>query len=84
METLFKTVELLICSSNNELFKIWEETENCNSEYTPEVRGLLMDELSRRDPEGFNNWLLSQDGKPDKYIKKCRPAVLQEWLPSDV
>ena len=81
METVKKAVELLICSSNDDLFKIWEESENDSSEYTGEMRGLLMDEFSRRDPEGFDEWLHNWGELPRTYIKKQRPGIVQEWTP---
>lgn len=82
IEILLKTVELLICSSNSELFELWKESEEDRSEYIPEARGLLMDEFSRRDPEGFNEWLQNWNGQPWEYITKQRPAIVQEWIPA--
>lgn len=81
MDVLKKAVELLICSSNDDLFRIWQESETDRSEYTGEARGLLIDEFSRRDPEGFNEWMKNWDDQPWEYIKKQRPGIVQEWTP---
>lgn len=44
-------------SSTKQLLMVWEMTTTSNDENIPMVRGWLMDELERRDPEGFNAWL---------------------------
>lgn len=33
------------------------------------VREALMNELERRDPEAFNNWLDSDEDSPSKFFK---------------
>lgn len=42
-------------------------TEKINNEYIPVVRGWLMDELEKRDPEAFDEWLDSEEPTPRKF-----------------
>lgn len=52
------------------LVDLWEATEA--ADVTPElpiVRGWLMDELERRNPDGFNAWLEQEDPEDDDLRK---------------
>lgn len=39
------------------LLEAWEKTTDMNSPEIPMVRGWMMDEFERRNPEGFNAWM---------------------------
>lgn len=46
--------------SLNTLLDQWELTSIVNDEHIPTVRGWLMDELEKRNPEAFDRWLDSE------------------------
>ena len=53
-----KARELLKTRTDDQLIEIWELTEK--APYSRELiitRGWIMDEMERRFPEAFNNWL---------------------------
>ena len=51
--------------SLEKLIALWEETSKAPmSPELPMVRGWLMDEIERREPDGFNAWL-NQDAPDD-------------------
>lgn len=57
--------------SLEELLTQWELTSVMNDENIPAVRGWLMDELEKRNPEGFNAWLdsdLAEDNELRNYM----------------
>ena len=41
----------------DQLLKVWEWTTAANNEQIPLIREHLMNELERRNPQGFNVWL---------------------------
>lgn len=43
--------------TTEELIEMWEKTTTDNREEVPTLRGWLMDEFARRNPEGFDEWL---------------------------
>ena len=43
--------------STDQLLTLWEMTTDIEDKSIPDVRGWLMDEMKRRNPEGFNDWL---------------------------
>lgn len=43
--------------SLGKLLELWELTTALNGPQVPTVRGWLMDEISRRNPDGFDAWL---------------------------
>lgn len=45
----------------------FEMTEKMNDENIPTVRGWLMDELEKRDPEAFDKWIDSYEDSPRKF-----------------
>ena len=58
--------------STAQLLDLWDETEV--AAYTPElpvVRGWLMDELQRRDPEAYDAWTEDEDfnASPRSFFK---------------
>lgn len=43
--------------TDEQLIQAWEETEHINDENVYTVRGWLMNEIERRYPEQYNEWL---------------------------
>ena len=67
-----KTKDLLAKQTTEQLLAQWELTSICNDENIPRVRGWLMEELKRRNPKGFNEWLesdLAEDSELRNYMK---------------
>lgn len=62
-------LETLKAYSLDKLCDLWDLTENMNSPEIPTVRGWLMDEIERRNPEGFDAWL-EQDAPEDKNLRR--------------
>lgn len=56
-ELLKKAQCLLKAQTTEQLVTQFELTETQNLKHTPTVRGWLMDEISERNPEGFERWL---------------------------
>ena len=57
--------------SLEELLTQWELTSVINDENIPMVRGWLMEELEKRNPDGFNTWLeseLAEDSELRNYM----------------
>lgn len=57
--------------SIEKLYELFELTGTMNDENIPTVRGWLMDEIMKRNPEGFDKWLDSDypaDGELRKYV----------------
>lgn len=55
----------------DELLTQWELTSVIKDENIPTVRGWLMDELEKRNPDGFNAWLesdLAEDNELRNYM----------------
>ena len=52
-----KAREIISKQTLNELLTQWELTSVINDENIPTVRGWLMDELVKRNPEAFDKWL---------------------------
>lgn len=50
------------------LIEIMELTLTDQRPEVPTVRGWVMDELERRDPEAFAEWLDSEDGSPRNFF----------------
>lgn len=65
-----KAKELISKQTLDNLLTQWELTSVINDKNIPTVRGWLMDELEKRNPEGFNNWLDSdtEDDKLREYM----------------
>lgn len=56
-----KAKEILSSMTMMDLIDEWELTTNNNDPAIYEVRGWIMDEIQRREPEGFDAWLDSED-----------------------
>ncbi len=57
--------------SLEDLLTQWELTSVVNDENIPTVRGWLMEELEKRNPDGFNAWLdsdLAEDNDLRNYM----------------
>ena len=70
-ETITKKVmKTLEAMKTERLLDLWEQTETMNDENTPTVRGWIMDEIEKRNPEAFNEWLEgdAEDASLRKYI----------------
>lgn len=52
-----KAREIISNQTLADLLDEWELTTNINDPHIPTVRGWLMDELEKRNPEAFNEWL---------------------------
>lgn len=50
-------VKTIASLSTERLLEQWELTEAINDPQMPTVRVWLMDELEKRNPEGFEKWL---------------------------
>ena len=71
------TTTLIKERTTAQLIETFIMTGRVNNEYIPTVRGWIMDELERRDPEAFSAWLDSEtceDADLYKYFiykRKC-------------
>ena len=65
-----KARELISKQTTEELLAQWELTNIVNDENIPTVRGWLMDELEKRNPEAFEKWLddYAEDDELRKYM----------------
>jgi hypothetical protein len=65
-----KARELISKQSLESLLEQWELTSIINDENIPTVRGWLMDEFEKRNPEAFNKWMDSytEDDKLRDYM----------------
>jgi len=64
-------MKLLKSMSLEKLVESFELTSNMNDENIPTVRGWLMEEIEKRNPEGFDKWLDSDypaDSELRKYV----------------
>ena len=60
-----QAMEILASATMMDLIDEWELTTTVNDSAVYEVRGWLMDEIARREPEGFNAWLDSEDPRDE-------------------
>lgn len=94
-ETTYKAPEKLKGLTLDQLLNAWENTQYLNTPEVPIVRGWLMDECERRNPEAFNAWL-DQDAPEDSQLRQymtinrmcltcsklgngCKGATCQTW-----
>ena len=54
--------ELISKQTLDNLLTQWELTSVINDSHIPTVRGWLMEELEKRNPEAFNEWLDNDEG----------------------
>lgn len=47
------------------ILMVWEWTRTAENKEVPAIRGAIMDELERRNPQGFNAWLDSDAPKDE-------------------
>lgn len=71
MTIRYTTPAVIKSSSTEKLLDLWEATDalNINRPEVPIVRGWLMDEIARRNPEGFDAWL-EQDAPEDLELRR--------------
>lgn len=62
-----KAVRIVAGRSTEQLVTMFEMTETMDGENIITVRGWIMDELERRDPEAFDKWLDSMEDSPRKF-----------------
>ena len=62
-----KAVRMVAGRSTEQLVTMFEMTETMDGENITTVRGWIMDELERRDPEAFDKWLDSMEDSPRKF-----------------
>ena len=53
--------------TTKEIIFQFELTETINNAHIPTVRGWLMDELEKRNPEAFEEWIDSEEDSPRKF-----------------
>lgn len=64
-----KARALVASRSTYDLVLDWEESDRQPMTPTmPYVRGWLLDELERRDPEAFNAWMDGNEASPRKFF----------------
>ena len=51
-----------------QLIEQFELTETMNDRHIPRVRGWIMDELQKRDPVAFDEWIESWEESPRKFF----------------
>lgn len=68
-EATYKSPDSLHTLSLEKLLTLWENTEHLHTPELPIIRGWLMDELERRNPEGFSAWL-DQDAPEDRDLRR--------------
>lgn len=66
--TMTEMKEILENATLDDLLDEWELTSKIRTPEIATVRGWLMDELEKRNPEGFNAWL-DQDEPEDNDLK---------------
>ena len=60
-----KVREILESMTLMDLIDEWELTTTISDPAIYEVRGWLMDEIERREPEGFNAWIEQEDPRDE-------------------
>lgn len=61
--------ETLKNASLAKLLDLWELTDTLNGPQVPTVRGWLIDEIERRNPDGFDAWL-DQNAPEDQDLRR--------------
>lgn len=57
--------------STDRLVEDFETTETVNDLHISTVRGWIMDELKKRDPEAFDRWIESFEESPRRFFIKA-------------
>lgn len=63
-----KAQVLLSKQSTKDLIAQFELTETVNDSNVYIVRGWIMDELEKRNPEAFDKWIDSEEDSPRKFF----------------
>ena len=63
-----RAIKLIASRTMEQLITSFEITETLNGPDVPTVRGWIMDELEKRDPEAFDKWLDSYVDSPRKFF----------------
>lgn len=54
--------------STQQLLDLFDLTEIMNDQNIPTVRGWIMEELEKRNPEAFDAWMDSDDNTPRRFF----------------
>ena len=71
MTALERAKYIIGTTPTDQLLDVWEMTTTATGDFTPTVRGWLMDEFEKRCPEEYGAWLETdtcEDGELRKYI----------------
>lgn len=63
-----RAIKLIASRTMEQLITNFEITETLKGPDVPTVRGWIMDELEKRDPEAFDKWLDSYVDSPRKFF----------------
>ena len=63
-----KALAIIASQSTERLVEQFELSELSNDPHIPTVRGWIMDELEKRNPEAFDKWLDNYDESPRAYF----------------
>ena len=68
MTAVEKAQALLAAQTTQDLILQFELTETVESSEVYTVRGWIMDELEKRNPEAFDKWIDSNEDSPKKFF----------------
>lgn len=71
MTALEQAKAMISSRTTAELLDMWEMTTTMDSENVPMIRGWMMDEFEKRDPEAFAAWLDTEE---------CNDADLRKYM----
>lgn len=63
-----KARQMITERSTQQLLDLFDLTEIMNNQNIPTVRGWIMDELEKRNPEAFDAWMDSEDNTPRRFF----------------
>lgn len=58
---------LIGLQTTEKIIEQFELTEDMSGEHVPTVRGWYMDELEKRNPDAFDQWIDSDEASPRKF-----------------
>ena len=60
--------QTITAQTTSQLLDLFDLTEIMNNKNIPTVRGWIMDELEKRNPEAFDAWMDSEDNTPRRFF----------------
>jgi len=63
-----KARQMITERSTQQLLDLFDLTEIMNNQNIPTVRGWIMDELEKRNPQAFDAWMDSDDNTPRRFF----------------